>query len=382
MDERPSSAPPRSLAPLPAPPTFDSNASARSVTRTPASSRSPWALDTRHPSASAAPAPLALACRQTFDPVRRDRALHVVRHVPLDVFHARALIPHLHLRPRARPRALVVSGRHRAEPPPRLIVAPLHRRVRLSRPRRDARRDARPRASSTRRDAPPRRRASTSSPSTPTRVSGPVARAGAKVHSTRGLKEESPSSRRRGTNRNRTAARCIPRHTRARDPIDRARAREASDDAERARPSRRRGTVRGAERCAKTRRHRCRSQDAWMGAATQIARAFAARIRQGRRVGAISLPPRSRSWRRIARISAVRWRVAPGIDNHPAGTCVLCRVWATDASQRDGVLFSPSKKRRGPNAPKPISLKIAYREIASVGVKSDWSESGADAVDA
>ena len=49
---------------------------------------------------------------------------------------------------------------------------------------------------------------------------------------------------------------------------------------------------------------------------------------------------------------------------------------ATDTSQRDGVLFSPSKKRRGPNAPKPISLKIAYREIASVGVKSDWSESG------
>lgn len=55
--------------------------------------------------------------------------------------------------------------------------------------------------------------------------------------------------------------------------------------------------------------------------------------------------------------------------------CFYCES-ATDTSQRDGVLFSPSKKRRGPNAPKPISLKIAYREIASVGVKSDWSESG------
>lgn len=55
--------------------------------------------------------------------------------------------------------------------------------------------------------------------------------------------------------------------------------------------------------------------------------------------------------------------------------CFYCEA-ATDTSQRDGVLFSPVKKKRGPNAPKPISLKIAYREIASVGVKSEWSESG------
>lgn len=55
--------------------------------------------------------------------------------------------------------------------------------------------------------------------------------------------------------------------------------------------------------------------------------------------------------------------------------CFYCES-ATDTSQRDGVLFSPVKKKRGPNAPKPISLKIAYREIASVGVKSEWSESG------
>lgn len=55
--------------------------------------------------------------------------------------------------------------------------------------------------------------------------------------------------------------------------------------------------------------------------------------------------------------------------------CFYCES-ATDTSQRDGVLFSPVKKKRGPNAPKPISLKIAYREIASVGVKGEWSESG------
>ena len=46
---------------------------------------------------------------------------------------------------------------------------------------------------------------------------------------------------------------------------------------------------------------------------TNRARVRARIHRQGRRVGAIFFFPRSRSWRRIARISAVRWRVAPGI---------------------------------------------------------------------
>jgi chromosome segregation ATPase len=48
-----------------------------------------------------------------------------------------------------------------------------------------------------------------------------------------------------------------------------------------------------------------------------------------------------------------------------------------DASARDGILFSPTKKPRKSNAAKPISLKVAYKEIAEVSLRNEsWSESG------
>ena len=48
-----------------------------------------------------------------------------------------------------------------------------------------------------------------------------------------------------------------------------------------------------------------------------------------------------------------------------------------DASARDGILFSPTKKPRKANAAKPISLKVAYKEIAGVSLRNEsWSESG------
>lgn len=48
-----------------------------------------------------------------------------------------------------------------------------------------------------------------------------------------------------------------------------------------------------------------------------------------------------------------------------------------DASARDGILFSPKKKPRNANTAKPISLKVAYKEIAGVSLRNEsWSESG------
>ena len=52
--------------------------------------------------------------------------------------------------------------------------------------------------------------------------------------------------------------------------------------------------------------------------------------------------------------------------------CFYCET--SDATRRDGLLFSPSKRR---SSGKPISLKIAYKEIERIEVRSEgWGESG------
>ena len=56
-----------------------------------------------------------------------------------------------------------------------------------------------------------------------------------------------------------------------------------------------------------------------------------------------------------------------------ARVCFYCD--ASDASERDGILFSPTKKRREGSV-KPISLKISYGELAEVKTRDSWGEPG------
>ena len=207
---------------LPAPPT-PIPTRARSVTRTPASSRSPWALDTT----TSVP---ASARRQTLlsMPVKRSirareraprRPTRTARRLPRACADPTSPSPSARSSPRAR-RLGTSSGRAAAA-----TVSSLHRRVRASLDR-DATLDATldrerlPRAETHRRDDArrPRRRRRRRE------VSGPRARGRQKCIRRVRTQRRVPLFPTQGNKQKPNRRAMHPRHTRARDPIDRARA--------------------------------------------------------------------------------------------------------------------------------------------------------------